>query len=96
MAKLFSVIIACYKNSNLLTSCIDSILCQTYPAVEIIICEDCGGNFDADYFQKYIEEKKLNNIVRQIVYSNPENYGTVKNFNCAIKQSKGEYIKAQS
>ena len=61
--------------------------------MEIIICEDCGGNFDADYFQQYIEEHKSKNIIRYIVYSNPENYGTVKNLNCAIKKSKGEYIK---
>ena len=93
MSKLFSVIIPCYKNSSLLTSCIDSILSQTYPAVEIIICEDGGGNFDAGFYSEYIVNNKSRNIIRQTVYSNPENYGTVKSLNCAIKQSKGEYIK---
>ena len=93
MNKLFSVIIPCYKNSELLSDCVDSILNQNYPAIEIIICEDCGGNFNIDYYKEYIERNKSDNIIRYKVYSNPENYGTVKSLNCAIKESQGEYIK---
>ena len=93
MSKLFTVIIPCYKNSIFLTSCIDSVLKQSYPQIEIIVCEDCGGGFDVDYYQDYIANHKKTNIKQFCVYSNPENYGTVKNINCALKQSHGYFVK---
>ncbi len=93
MEKIFSVIIPCYKNSDLLIDCIDSVLMQSYPAIEIIVCEDCGGDFDIDFYSSYIENNNTGNIISQKVYSNPENYGTVKNLNIALHKVHGEYIK---
>lgn len=93
MNKRFSVIVPCYKNSQYLQDCIDSIIEQDYDEIELIVAEDGGGNFDADYFRHYIENNKKENVVRYEVYSNECNYGTVKNLNHALKKSTGRYIK---
>lgn len=93
MNEIFSIIVPCYKNSNLLIECLDSILNQDYKQMELIICEDAGGGFDSSFFEDYIEKNKKQNLIRYEVYSNPENYGTVKNLNYAIHKTCGNYIK---
>lgn len=93
MDDIFSVVIPCYKNARYLEECLDSVLCQNYPEIELIICEDHGGKFDCGYYRDYILKHNKGNIVRVEVYSNPRNYGTVKNLNHAIKKTSGKYIK---
>lgn len=93
MNELFTIIIPCYKNSELLEECLDSVLCQTYPQIELIVCDDCSGDFDVHKYQKYIQNNKTTRIIRYDVYSNSENMGTVKNLNRAIEKAHGHYIK---
>lgn len=93
MDKLFSVIVLCYNNSELLCECIDSILCQDYAEVELIVADDKSREFDVSFFEKYIAAHKRQNLVSYEVYQNPENYGTVKNCNVALSKAHGKYIK---
>lgn len=93
MMELFSVIILVYNNSVYLTECIDSVLMQTYPNIELIIADDHSHCFDEEYFKDYIQKHKRSNISSFVVYSNEENLGTVKNINCALKKCSGRYIK---
>lgn len=39
---LISVIIACHNGEPYIDDCLDSIVSQTYPRLEIIICDDCS------------------------------------------------------
>ena len=93
LSSLFTVIILVYKNSAYLCSCIDSLIAQDYESIELIVADDGSSDFCCDYFEKYIECHKQKNITRFLVYSNPENVGTVKSINIAIKKSTGRYIK---
>lgn len=90
---LFSVIILTYNNSQYLQGCIDSVLMQTYPAIEIIIADDCSDNFDCDGFALYCHQRSGENIKNIQVYKNEKNLGTVMNLNRAIERSNGCYIK---
>lgn len=91
--KMISVIVLTYKNGDFLLETIDSILKQSYSAIELIIAEDGDPKFDSKKITNYIENNKRDNIVRYNVRSNDKNLGTVKNINIAIDQSNGEYIK---
>ena len=94
MTPLVSVIIPVYKKLDLLKDCVDSVLEQDYPRIELIIADDSSDDFDTLFWEKYVADHKTNNIVRFVVYSNKNNLGTVKNLNNALKLSQGEIIKA--
>lgn len=91
-SNLVSVIITSYNNSHYYSECLESVLSQSYGNIEIIIADDGSQNFNKSLIVNYIEENKKNNISNYNVYSNARNMGIVKNFNTAIKKSKGEYI----
>ncbi len=93
MAELFSVIVLMYNNSEYIEECIDSILLQDYPKIEIIVADDGSESFDGLYIEDYIRGKKKENISSVVVYQNEQNFGTVKSANNAIKKASGVLIK---
>jgi glycosyltransferase involved in cell wall biosynthesis len=93
MTETFSVIVLLYNNSEFLRECLDSVLFQDYPAVEIIVVDDGSKVFDKTGIETYIDEHKLENIRNVIVYQNECNLGTVRSANGAIRKASGQYIK---
>ena len=89
---LISIIILSYKNYHYIYEALDSVLCQDYPNIEIVISNDGSDDFDKKAVEKYLKINRKNNIKNIIVNNNPKNIGTVKNINIAINLSKGEYI----
>ncbi|MBU3155332.1 glycosyltransferase [Clostridium estertheticum] len=89
---LISVIVLTYKNFEYFKECIDSVLNQKYPKIELIISDDGSDNFDLEFISSYINQKKKYNIINVNIIKYDDNVGTVKNFNNAIKASKGNYI----
>ena len=93
MTETFSVIILLYNNSVFLRECLDSVLSQDYPAIEIIIVDDGSKAFDKAGIETYIDEHKRDNIRNVVVYQNECNLGTVRSANGAIRKASGQYIK---
>lgn len=95
---LFSIAIVCYNQNNYIEQCIDSVLVQNYPFIELIICDDFSDNFDKESLQKYINKKiidldikyKIKNI---IIFRQKQNMGTVKNCNTACELATGKLFK---
>lgn len=85
-------IMTVYKKYTYIYRAIDSILEQEYPDIELIICDDCSGDFPKQKIINYVNEHKNSNIKNVIIYSNEVNLGTVKNFNTALKKSSGYYF----
>lgn len=81
-----------YNKFKYIYEAIDSILMQTYPRIELAIFDDCSENFPRKEIEQYIESHKRENIVNVIIYQNPENQGTVKNFNNVIEKTTGKYL----
>lgn len=95
---LISVIVVCYRNLDNIWKTLRSILDQDYPALELLVADDCSSDF-AGYEEKikgFINDNKKENLVHCLVYSNRENLGTVKNTNLAFKKSSGAYVKTIS
>ncbi len=93
MKPLFTVIVLVYNNSQYLETCLDSIFMQRYENIELLVADDGSKTFDIPYFETYIEKHKRENIRFFGVYSNVENFGTVKSANGALQKANGEYIK---
>lgn len=91
--ELFSVVILLYLNEEYIRYAIDSVLDQDYPSIEVIIVDDHSPEVDLPGIESYVNAHKGANIQRVLVYQNPENFGTVKSINHALKQVEGRYIK---
>ena len=89
---LFSVLIACYKNMDLLFEMLDTVFSQDYPKIQLIISDDGSEDFDVDKVQKYVDSHRRHNIVDVLVRKNEVNMKTVKHIYTALKHVTGEYV----
>ena len=90
--KLFTIILTNYNNTKYIYTALDSIFCQDYNNIELIITDDGSNDFDKDKIEKYILKNKSKNIKRINFIFNSKNIGTVKTLNKALKKSQGNYI----
>lgn len=90
---IVSIIIISYNNLKYIKECIDSVICQNYPRIELIVSDDGSKDFRADEIEDYIWNHSSGNISRCLVTTNKVNLGTVRNINKAVTLSSGEYIK---
>lgn len=85
-APLVSIVVPVYNVKEYLSECLDSILCQTYTNLEIILVDDGSTDCSADICDKYC---KLDNRVSCI---HKKNGGLSSSRNTGIEIAKGEYI----
>jgi len=83
--KTVAVIIPCYKYSQYLKECLDSVLRQTYPVDEIIVVDD--GSPDGEEQQKIV-----NSYDGKVKIIHKENGGLSSARNVGIKIATSEYI----
>ncbi len=84
---LISIIIPNYNNAIYLEHCLDSILTQTYPNLEIIISDDCSTDTSREIIEKYAQ--KFSNIKPILLDTN---IGVTVNRIQAIDNATGEFI----
>jgi glycosyltransferase involved in cell wall biosynthesis len=82
-----SVIVPCYNVENFLARCLDSLLTQTYPNIEVIMVEDCSTDNTRDIVRRY--EEKYDNF--RAIY-NKENGGLGHARNVGIEATTSKYI----
>ena len=81
-----SIIVPIYNSEKYLSECIDSILNQTYPDIELILIND-GSTDDS---LKIINEYARNN--KNIIVINQENMGASLSRKNGISKSSGDYL----
>lgn len=94
--ELVSVCILTYRNFEGIFDTLASLFEQNYPYIELIISDDNSPNYEDNisYIQKYINERKGENIKGVIYNQMPCNVGTVKHMNTVLKLANGVYIKS--
>ena len=83
-----SVIITSYNQQDTLQDAIDSVLRQTLPAREIIVCDDASTDFSREMIRSY--ESKYQDLVRGIFQN--QNMGVASNRNSGFKLAEGEFV----
>lgn len=83
--KLVSVIIPCYKDSLTLGRAIDSVILQTYPAIEIIVVNDCSPETE-------LIEACLTRYPHVRYLRNPVNVGLATTRNNGLAIAGGEIV----
>ena len=92
--KLLSVLLLSYNNLDAVYATLDSIFCQDYPALELVISDDASRDFakQQPLVEAYIKDHRPENVREIIWVSHSENGGTIRNLNDAIRASHGEYL----
>ncbi len=84
---LISINITTYNRAHLLPRCIDSVLRQTYPNLEIIIVDDCSTDDTENVVQRYIRKDTRIKYIGHV-----KNLGNAYTRNTALRNCKGKYI----
>ncbi len=82
---LVSIIISCYNHHDYITSCIESVVHQTYNNIELIVIDDGSSDNSADILEQ-LSHKYHFSFERQ------ENMGLTRTLNKALAKAKGKYI----
>ncbi len=82
---LVSVIISCYNHQDYITQCIESIMQQSYPNIELIVIDDGSTDNSAAIIQQLSEKY-------QFYFESQANMGLTKTLNKALAKAKGKYI----
>lgn len=94
---LVSMIIISYNQKAYIHDCMEGLLAQNYPNVEILYLDDCSPDHtyeEASGYESRMKQKYGDDQVRFI--QNLENRGLIKNLNRLVSESKGSYIKFMS
>lgn len=86
MKDLISVIVPIFNVENYLSHCIDSLISQSYPNLEIILINDGSTDRSKEICESYLERDK------RIFYIEKENEGVSSARNLGLSLAKGNYI----
>ncbi|MGR6648211.1 glycosyltransferase family 2 protein, partial [Avibacterium paragallinarum] len=84
---LVSIVMSAYNSQDTIEYAINSLLNQSYPNIEIVVCDDCSKD---NTFAILKDMELKNSKIR--VYQSIKNQGTYNIRNEMIKLAKGEYI----
>lgn len=84
---LVSIVIPVFNVENYIKECLDSVIAQTYPNIEILCVDDCGTDQSIEIVKAYA--KKDNRIK---ILKHNENRGLPVARNSGINEAKGEFI----
>ena len=87
MQSLISICIPAYKNTSFLERLLESLLQQTYTCFEVILSDDSPDDTVKDFIAGYQDKLAIK------YFKNSPALGTPANWNFAMKQAEGEYIK---
>ena len=83
-----SVIVPTYNDAEFLAACLDSLLAQTLPPMEIVICDDASSDGTREIIQAYVSRHP--DVIRALFHD--ANIGCARNFNSGIQASNGDYV----
>lgn len=85
-----SILLAAYNSGETIKESIQSVLTQSYPNLQMILCDDGTKGFDEKEIECFIQRQN-SRVAIQIVHQ-PQNVGTVRNLNAGLKQANGDWI----
>lgn len=88
---LVSICIPNYNYGYYLRNCLDSILEQTYPNIEVIFRDNNSTDNSFEIAMEYYHKFKEKNIWF-CIHNNKRNYGSDKNTNMCISEGQGQFI----
>lgn len=91
MDKLISVIVTTYNREDLLERAVRSVIAQTYPAIELVIVDDCSNEKTAQLIER-IRPECEKRFARFIYERNKKNSGSNFSRNRGYSLSQGTFV----
>ncbi len=89
---LVTIILMTYKKFDNIFKALDSVFCQTYSNIELIVTDDGSPNFPKKEIEEYVKSNGMS-LVKTTILDNAVNVGTVKHLNNAFRVASGKLIK---
>ena len=86
--RMVSIIIPCFNGERTLARCLNSVLTQTYQALEIVIIDDGSEDLTYEIAKSYQQKDSRVHVLQQ-----PCNKGVSSSRNLGLKKATGEYIQ---
>jgi glycosyltransferase involved in cell wall biosynthesis len=83
---LISIVLCTYNGEAFLRQQLDSLLAQTYPNLEIVVCDDCSTDGTRAILMEYGRDERFR------LHFNEQNLGYSKNFEQCAQLATGDYI----
>lgn len=85
---LISISLITYNSAEFIKECLDSVLAQDYPNMEIVISDDASTDNTAEILKDY--QQKNPHLIK--LNLNSTNVGITKNFNITLALCTGKYV----
>jgi glycosyltransferase involved in cell wall biosynthesis len=82
-----TVICLCYNQGRFVKNAIDSVLCQTWPEIQLIVLDDASSDDSASVIQRCVDRHPQITFLHQ-----QTNTGNCRAFNEALKYAQGDYV----
>lgn len=87
---MLSVAMTTYNGEKYIQEQLLSIVHQTFPVDEIVICDDMSSDNTIEIIERFIRDNK--SCIDIILIKNSVNLGYAENFKKAIRHTRGDYI----
>ncbi|OGS11617.1 MAG: hypothetical protein A2234_02455 [Elusimicrobia bacterium RIFOXYA2_FULL_58_8] len=87
MRPLVSVCIPVYNGARFIGRALDSALAQTYAPLELVVLDNASTDNTVEIVSRYLGDPRVR-LVRNLA-----NIGAISNFNKAVSEARGEFIK---
>ncbi|GEM55617.1 glycosyltransferase [Flavobacterium branchiophilum] len=84
---LVTVVCMCYNHAPFVVACLNSVLFQTYPHIELIIVDDCSTDQSVAVIQNWLVDYPKIKFIK-----NEKNIGCTRSFNKAVAFAEGDYL----
>ena len=88
---LITVITVSYNAASSIEQTIISVINQTYPSIELVLVDDCGGDKSVDIINDFISSTHKDGLEIKLIH-HEHNQGVAAARSHAMQTAKGDYI----
>lgn len=89
--KKVSIVTPVYKVEKYIGDCIQSVINQTYPSIEFVLVDDCGGDKSVDIINDFISSTHKDGLEIKLIH-HEHNQGVAAARSHAMQAATGDYI----
>ena len=89
--KKVSIVTPVYKVEKYIVDCIKSVINQTYPSIEFVLVDDCGGDKSVDIINDFISSTHKDGLEIKLIH-HEHNQGVAAARSHAMQAATGDYI----